>query len=326
MAIPNRIGLPLQNCGDGVPVLPAPFVLTEGKTYQVIWDGTEHTCVCIIDPDTGLPAISDVVLDENYSPTNGTFAIAYASPEFTGAEDDAIMMIAYDLSSGDILDFVNTSHTVAIYQQSASGGEGLPVITEDTTFYAVYDKELRYYTASFYVNGELQSTQIVPYGGVAVPPDVTVEAGMVLQWPEDLTIYGDSVFDGIITRDYIISGEYTFTYDTQDKVYAATVTANKAPVYTVGATYVVEWNGVEHTCTAYTAKGVLSGTTQSVSSNVIGNVKHMGKIWGIGVDWTTHNSNNEPFVILSAGNTSNTAYIKTLDNVGTISVNIYAKQ
>jgi hypothetical protein len=176
-------------------ISPAPFVLTEGKTYQVIWDGTEHTCVCIIDPDTGLPAISDVVLDENYSPTNGTFAIAYASPEFTGAEDDAIMMIAYDLSSEDILDFVNTSHTVAIYQQSASGGEGLPVITEDTTFYAVYDKELRYYTIDFYDGETSYESKSVAYGDVPSVADPEKDGYTFDGWlPEIVAVTGDAQY------------------------------------------------------------------------------------------------------------------------------------
>ena len=288
-------------------VNPAPFTLSLGKTYKVTWD--DVVCECSAQDFSSLieGTIGLIGYGENGN-SEPLFMIGWSSV--------GVSYVSLD---------TKTFHTVTI-NELVESYEGLPIITEDTTFYAVYDEELRHYTVSFYVNGELQSTQIVPYGGVAVPPDVTVEAGMVLQWPEDLTIYGDSVFDGIITRDYIISGEYTFTYDTNTKTHEARVIANKVPVYTVGATYIIEWNGEKFICTAYKASGRFSGTTTNFTTEVIGNVEQMGKVWGVGADWITHNSNNEPFALVSAGDTSNEVYIRTLDNVGTISVNVYAKQ
>lgn len=423
-------------------ISPAPFVLTEGKTYQVIWDGTEHTCVCIIDPDSGLPVISDLVLDENYSPINGTFTIAYGSPEFTGAEDDAMMMVAYDLSSEDFFDIVNTSHTVAIkelakieilpkttysdfirhtvigryvqydhslsfapvvgetyivvwdgktftctaqdgssfvegatfignaadlelglsgnkepfiiggtpdspmnifalndteatehtvaiYQQSASGSKGLPVITEDTTFYAVYDKELRHYTASFYVNGELQGTQTVAYGETATPPEITGEAGMVLQWStEDFTITGDTDFYGVWVKDYILSGEFTFTYNESYHAYFSTTSAKQQ--LSAGGTYVVEWGDKVFSCVARDVSGSVASKpkpTNLTLADVIGSTHNVPYVFNLPATWDDSQSNNEPFCIQTyLQGTNIKVNIFTIENVGTISVNVYAKQ
>lgn len=93
---------------DGSLIIsPAPFVLTEGETYRVVWDGVEHECVCA--SMDGAPFITDA--DNLEEPTSLTFFIQ------TLADDgfDYVLMVAYDLSSGSITGDIATEHTVAIY-------------------------------------------------------------------------------------------------------------------------------------------------------------------------------------------------------------------
>lgn len=93
-------------------VSPAPFVLTEGETYRVVWDGVEHETVCILLD--GIPTITDA--DDLENPTNATFAFMYLSAEAMESDTDGVGLNAYDFSSGSVAFDTNTSHTVAIYQ------------------------------------------------------------------------------------------------------------------------------------------------------------------------------------------------------------------
>ena len=108
--------------GGNFAVSPAPIVLTEGETYRVVWDGVEHECVCaLLD---GFPTVTDA--DDLAAPTEASFLIQYASAEMAEADADILVLSAIDLTSDTMMDTVNTSHTVAIYQvvEEESGDSG----------------------------------------------------------------------------------------------------------------------------------------------------------------------------------------------------------
>lgn len=118
-------------------VSPAPFVLTEGETYRVVWDGVEHECECILME--GIPAVMDIVPDENFIPLKGTFALAYYPPGALEIEGGAVLMLAYDLTSDTMFDTVNTSHTVAIYQGTAEETEDKDYLIKGSTLKGIAD-------------------------------------------------------------------------------------------------------------------------------------------------------------------------------------------
>lgn len=92
-------------------ISPAPFVLIEGETYRIVWDGVEHECVCsVLD---GAPSLSDT--DDPYNPTSGTFWIGYLPPDEEEGIADHVLIGAYDFSSGSPAFDTSTSHTIAIY-------------------------------------------------------------------------------------------------------------------------------------------------------------------------------------------------------------------
>lgn len=96
--------------------------LVEGKTYTVVWNGTEYECEAFgVSPEEGVtfPAIGNTTVaggEDNGMP----FVIMYMSAEFAGT--DQYGFISMDGS---------TSATVAIYQQASSGGsvEGIVYVT-----------------------------------------------------------------------------------------------------------------------------------------------------------------------------------------------------
>ena len=65
-------------------IAPAPFVLVDGETYQVVLDGVGYELVCT--SSDGIPALQYAVMDENGEATSGTFQIVYASQEVSEVE------------------------------------------------------------------------------------------------------------------------------------------------------------------------------------------------------------------------------------------------
>lgn len=89
-------------------VAPALFKLENGKTYHVVWDGTEYECVAYVYEYSG---ISIVAIGNGSSlglPSNGEpFLITYNAPF------DNTQMFSTEATD---------SHTVGIWQESESGG------------------------------------------------------------------------------------------------------------------------------------------------------------------------------------------------------------
>ena len=176
-------------------VSPAPFVLTEGETYRVVWDGVEHECVCgIVD---GMPIVTDA--DNLENPTSVTFAICYLSAEASEADSDAVLLIAYDTS---------TSHAVAVYLASEDSGDDSETPEETQEGIVLKDRngnDVAYYgieTVTFdtTTEGKQQTfTKGVAVEGLEIVPDfsggdmpVNAPAGMlvksaVVKQPEGLT-------------------------------------------------------------------------------------------------------------------------------------------
>lgn len=290
-----------------------------GKQYTIVWDGA--TYLCTAQDASAVMEGADCLIG------NGTaFGLdGNGEPFIIGLTTGGYVMLMC------LTDTAETEHTISISHvddSADSGGgntDGLPAIIADTVFYAVFKATLRTYTASFYVNGELKSTQRVPYGEKATPPELTGEDGMVLQWtPDDLTIYGDTDFHGIWTRDYILSGEFTLTYDKNLGTYVADATAKNG--FVNGATYVIEWGDEVWTCTARSVDGTTTNGISLTSHNMMGNPAHFGTFFGLAITWNDTNSKGEPFCIAADSNGSTEISLHTLNNVGTIKVNIYAKQ
>lgn len=287
-----------------------------GKQCTIVWDGKAYLCTA--------QDASAVMEGAHCLMGNGAaFGLdGNGEPFIIGLTTEGFILCLC------LTDTAETEHTISIYymEESTDNDHAMPAITADTVFYAVFNTTVRKYTANFYVNGVLESTQQVPYGEAAVPPELTGEAGMVLQWgSEDFTIYGDTNFHGIWTRDYIVSGEFTFPYDGNTGVYTASTTA-KNPIVS-GATYIVEWNGVEYTCTARDVKGsVANGALELNGHNVLGDMIHYGTFIGNVITWNGSTGNGEPFCIRASSSGNTTLYLSTLNDVGTITVNIYAKQ
>lgn len=159
------------------------FVPVVGETYTVVWDGETFTCTA----QDGNSMAEGAVFIGNAA----AFGLSgNKEPFIIGGTPDSPMNI-FALNDTEA-----TEHTVAIYQQSASGGEGLPIITEDTVFYAVYDKELRYYTISFYDVDTLLESASWAYG---TTPSITTEPekdGYTFDgWlPEIVAVTGDAEY------------------------------------------------------------------------------------------------------------------------------------
>lgn len=86
-------------------------------------------------------------------------------------------------------------------------------ITCGTVLYAVYEKELRQYTARFFDGETLMQESYVYYGQEAVPPDTTKEKYDFIGWiPRSLVITGDTDFYGewVESPDLIPMETYTF--------------------------------------------------------------------------------------------------------------------
>lgn len=107
-------------------VSPAPFELVIGETYRVVWDGTEHACVCTeVD---GVPMLTDVATDDSGNAVSGSFDMAYIAAELAEADGGVTQMVAYN---SDLSMDTSASHTVAIYQGSGTAATGLPSVTAD---------------------------------------------------------------------------------------------------------------------------------------------------------------------------------------------------
>lgn len=99
----------------GLQASPAPFVMIEGDTYTVMWDGTEYVCTCV-----------------NFNPQGVEFQ-AIGNRALAGGEssEEPFLFLTYaiegaDPPSGCILTTTDTSdsHTIAVYQGTADeGGE-----------------------------------------------------------------------------------------------------------------------------------------------------------------------------------------------------------
>ncbi len=292
-----------SDTGAGAQALP----LVSGETYKVLWDGAEYICKAYtvnmpIDEAT-LPFVfignqAFVEWSVNGEVGNPPDAIEpFAINKVPAQLVDGIEGILAFSCAGQMLGTCESdTHTVAIYQVVEAESEGLPAITADTVFYAVFKATLRTYAANFYVDGVLQSSQQVPYGEAATPPELTGEAGMILEWaPNNFTITDDTDFCGTWVRDYTITEQdVAFTDKTSDcGAYSAAVTGVKGLVS--GNTYVVEWDGVAYPVAARD----ISGKTQYFDStlhNAIGNAKILTKVWGLAFT-TTEAATSEPFLM-----------------------------
>lgn len=179
---------------DGLAVLANPIPFVAGETYKVVFDGEEYIC-----NGQEVPAeLGQGSVVGNAEP----YGLAGNSEPFVAMYDAEVNESAIMLMSGSGTE----THTIAIYQAGASESAGLPAITADTTFYAVFNATVRKYTANFYVNGVLESSQQVPYGEAATPPELT-KGGYELSWePSDLTVYGDTDFYGTWNEVMLASG------------------------------------------------------------------------------------------------------------------------
>ncbi len=311
------------------PMVEALNPVIAGETYTVIWDGIEYSCVAYVPPsELGVPEGLLVLGNKEYfeamaagtnAPLVEPFAIQYAPASITESGD-----LILPLCVADNMECTSDTHTVAIHlaEEDTSESEGLPAITADTVFYAVFKATLRTYTANFYVDGVLQSSQQVPYGEAATPPELTGEAGMILEWaPSDFTITGDTDFYGTWVRDYTVAEqEYTFTDETsQYGAYRVEIKALKPLVS--GTTYIVDWDGVLYTCTARNVSYKTAYFTSS-TNNAIGNAKILSKIWGYATTITsTEADTSEPFFMYGD---STTVAILTKSTATTHKVCVYA--
>ena len=199
--------------------------------------------------------------------------------------------------------------------------EDLGNITDDTIFYATFDAFIRYYTANFYLDNNLVSTQEVAYGEMAEIPNITKE-GYIVEWmPNNLIIYGDTDFYGVWTRDYIITEQtMSFASDTQYNVYASEMSTIK-PMEN-GKAYIVVWDGKEYLCNMHEMEYDVDNQyiPKIVISNGIGNVTVI-KTW-LGYDITSKESDTgEPFLI---DYYNGSIYIYTQETDSSHIISIYA--
>lgn len=91
-----------------------PFTLEAGKTYRVVWDGTEYTCTAEAQ-ETGLEEIVSIVMgnltgETDYPP----FQISYVYNASGATESESVSIISIDAEA---------SHTVAIYEVAEGGSD-----------------------------------------------------------------------------------------------------------------------------------------------------------------------------------------------------------
>lgn len=95
----QTLTFPMSDDTGTLELYPAPFTLSLGEVYRVMWNGVEHQLICIPnDLYGGAPYITDIVTDEENNYVSGTFKIGYASPELTGQENGAVLMMAIGIT------------------------------------------------------------------------------------------------------------------------------------------------------------------------------------------------------------------------------------
>ena len=104
----QTLTIPLSSGVGELMISPAPFILVEGETYRVVWDGVEYELECI--SSDGILILQHIVWDESTGEvTSGTFQIIYATPEISEMEGGAVALMTVDDTE---------NHTLAIYQDS----------------------------------------------------------------------------------------------------------------------------------------------------------------------------------------------------------------
>lgn len=199
-------------------------------------------------------------------------------------------------------------------------------ITENVVLYAAFERELRYYTASFYDGETLMKTEQVAYGQQATPPDTEKDGYDFMGWSsDDFTITEDTAFYGtwveLPPEDIVAEQSVSFAVDSLHGMYSASISGTDALV--AGSTYVVEWDGVKYVCVARDIEYTLDSQylpTASVN-NAIGNAKLITKVFGIAAT-TTEAASGEPFLINYAGSIK----LNTQDTSASHTVRIYEQK
>ena len=202
----------------------------------------------------------------------------------------------------------------------------LSAITENVVLYAAFEKELRYYTASFYDGETLMKTEQVAYGQQATPPDTEKDGYDFIGWSsDDFTITEDTAFYGtwaeLPSEDILAEQSVSFALDSNFGAYRASIQGTHA--LKSGSTYVVEWDGAKYICTARNIRYNIDNQyiTYITLSNAIGNAKIVTAYFGYAAT-TTEAASEEPFLI----NYANGFGLMTNDTSASHTVRIYEQE
>lgn len=131
---------------------PAPFALSAGETYRVVWDGVSYECVAQNGDAFGEGAIglgNCAVLGEQYIGNNEPFVIGWT--------ELGVTLFAFDDKS---------SHTLSIYQ-----------VAEEETFLMVKKSSLKLVADSIRAKAGIEGDLEFPNGFKAAVEGITAEGG-----------------------------------------------------------------------------------------------------------------------------------------------------
>ncbi len=166
-----------------------------------------------------------------------------------------------------------------------------------------------YYTVRFWDGDTLLQESQVAYGTEATPPDTG--DGFIGWIPSDMTITADTDFYGewvevdtdIVPSQTLTFKENSYYANASGKLYSTSYPSTGAGV--VGATYIVEWDGVAYTCVCrnvtYDLASQYIPTAQM--SCAIGNAKIPTTVYSANATTTDTISKGEPFLIAIGAST-----------------------
>lgn len=189
-------------------------------------------------------------------------------------------------------------------------------VSGDMVVYAIYEKELRYYTVNFYDGNTIIDTQQIAYGETANPPNTDREGYTFVGWDSyDFVITEDRDFYGTweveAPSDIVPLQTITTANDTSSSgAYKGKISVN-AKLET-GKTYCIEFNGVTYTCVCRDVKytvSSLSGASFGRTATV-GNARIITKMMGYSATASV-SATSEPFFIYNDIATVIVVYTKT---------------